>query len=92
MSSARKYRAENMMPVLRIFVEARNGALAAGFTDSGGAIHSLIENAPLIRMAAKMGKEPNDPATELEQCRNMLRLLELHIELERRLRLSHAEG
>ncbi len=37
----RNYRADNLMPVLRIFVEARNAALAVGFTDNGGAIHSI---------------------------------------------------
>ena len=37
----RKYRADNLMPVLRIFVKARNAAVAVGFTDNGGAIHSV---------------------------------------------------
>jgi hypothetical protein len=37
----RKYRADNLMPVLRLFAEAREQALKQGFTDNGGAIHSI---------------------------------------------------
>ncbi len=37
----RKYNAENLMPALRLFIEARNKALEGGFTDNGGAIHSV---------------------------------------------------
>jgi hypothetical protein len=40
-STTRKYRTDNLMPVLRIFVKARNAAVAVGFTDNGGAIHSV---------------------------------------------------
>jgi hypothetical protein len=35
-----KYTPESLLPALRLFAEARNQALAAGFTDNGGAIHS----------------------------------------------------
>lgn len=38
---ARKYHAENLIPALRLFIEARNKAVASGFTDNGGAIHSV---------------------------------------------------
>ena len=37
----RKYRADNLMPALRLFVAARNAAVAGGITDNGGAIHSV---------------------------------------------------
>ncbi len=36
-----KYTQENLLPVLRLFIDARNRAIAAGFTDNGGAIHSV---------------------------------------------------
>ena len=36
-----KYRAENLIPALRLFIEARNKAIEMGFTDNGGAIHSV---------------------------------------------------
>ena len=36
-----KYTADNLVPALRLFVEARNRAISAGFTDNGGAIHSV---------------------------------------------------
>lgn len=37
----RKYHAANLIPALRLFIEARNKAVASGFTDNGGAIHSV---------------------------------------------------
>jgi len=40
-SSYGKYRVGNLIPALRLFVEARNKALKLGFTDNGGAIHSV---------------------------------------------------
>ena len=36
-----KYNEKNLIPALRLFVEARNKALESGFTDNGGAIHSV---------------------------------------------------
>lgn len=36
-----KYTPENLLPALRLFIEARNRAIAAGFSDNGGAIHSV---------------------------------------------------
>ena len=36
-----KYTPENLFPALRLFVDARNSAIEAGFTDNGGAIHSV---------------------------------------------------
>jgi hypothetical protein len=37
----KKYHAENLIPALRLFIRARNEAVASGFTDNGGAIHSV---------------------------------------------------
>jgi len=36
-----KYTPENLFPALRLFVDARNAAIESGFTDNGGAIHSV---------------------------------------------------
>jgi hypothetical protein len=38
---AGKYTPERLLPALRLFAAARNQALAVGFTDNGGAIHSV---------------------------------------------------
>lgn len=40
-SYRRKYNANNLIPALRLFIDARNEAIALGFTDNGGAIHSV---------------------------------------------------
>lgn len=37
----KKYHGGNLIPALRLFVEARNRAVEIGFTDNGGAIHSV---------------------------------------------------
>jgi hypothetical protein len=37
----RKYRAGNLMAALQLFAKAREEALASGFKDNGGAIHSV---------------------------------------------------
>lgn len=36
-----KYTPTTLLPALRLFIEARNKAIAVGFTDNGGAIHSV---------------------------------------------------
>lgn len=36
-----KYHAANLLPALRLFIKARNAAVDSGFTDNGGAIHSV---------------------------------------------------
>ncbi|MFY0750959.1 hypothetical protein [Pseudomonas sp. NFX5] len=36
-----KYSPSILLPALRLFIEARNKAIATGFTDNGGAIHSV---------------------------------------------------
>lgn len=36
-----KYTPAMLLPALRLFIDARNSAIAAGFTDNGGAIHSV---------------------------------------------------
>lgn len=36
-----KYRSTTLLPALRLFIHARNEAINLGFTDNGGAIHSV---------------------------------------------------
>ncbi|AUO22882.1 hypothetical protein [Pseudomonas sp. NC02] len=36
-----KYSPPTLLPPLRLFIDARNKAIEAGFTDNGGAIHSV---------------------------------------------------
>ncbi|WP_454733718.1 MULTISPECIES: hypothetical protein [Cupriavidus] len=36
-----KYNPTRLLPALRLFIDARNRAIESGFTDSGGAIHSV---------------------------------------------------
>nr|WP_321455030.1 hypothetical protein [uncultured Cohaesibacter sp.] len=43
-----KYTAENLIPALRTFVRARQEALELGFTDNGGAIHSIERIADIL--------------------------------------------
>ena len=38
---AKKYTIENLLPSLKLFVSARREVLNPGFTDNGGAIHSV---------------------------------------------------
>lgn len=47
---ARKYHAENLLPALRLFIEARNKAVESGFTDNGGAIHSVERILDILSM------------------------------------------
>ena len=45
-----KYHAENLLPALRLFIEARNKAIEIGFTDNGGAIHSVERIVDILSM------------------------------------------
>ncbi len=47
---ARKYNAKNLLPALRLFIEARNKAIEMGFTDNGGAIHSVERIVDMLSM------------------------------------------
>jgi hypothetical protein len=46
----RKYNEKNLIPALRLFVDARNKALEGGFTDNGGAIHSVERIVDILSM------------------------------------------
>ena len=46
----RKYHAENLIPALRLFIAARNKAVDDGFTDNGGAIHSVERILDILSM------------------------------------------
>ncbi len=45
-----KYHHENLIPALRLFIEARTKALEGGFTDNGGAIHSVERILDILSM------------------------------------------
>lgn len=45
-----KYHQENLIPALRLFIEARTKALEGGFTDNGGAIHSVERILDILSM------------------------------------------
>jgi len=67
----RKYRAENLLPALRLFIEARNKAVAGGFTDNGGAIHSIERILDILSLSVcypgltHINGIKKDPATEI---------------------------
>jgi hypothetical protein len=79
-SATRKYRADNLLPVLRIFVEARNAALAAGFTDNGGAIHSIERILDILGMHVRyphlthINNLKTDPRAEISVAAHEARL------------------
>lgn len=52
---ATKYTQEVLLPALKVFVKARTEALAGGFTDNGGAIHSIER---IVDMLASKTKYP----------------------------------
>lgn len=43
-----KYNSDNLIPAMRLFVKARRAALESGFTDNGGAIHSVERIANIL--------------------------------------------
>lgn len=45
-----KYHVTNLVPALRLFAAARQAALDAGFTDNGGAIHSVERILDILSM------------------------------------------
>lgn len=70
---ARKYHTENLLPALRLFIEARNKALEGGFTDNGGAIHSVERILDILSMHVRyphlthINGLKTDPAAELSR-------------------------
>lgn len=68
---ARKYHAENLLPALRLFIEARNKAVESGFTDNGGAIHSVERILDILSMhvcyphLTHINSLKTDPAAEI---------------------------
>ena len=51
-----KYTPETLLPALRLFIEARNKANAAGFPDNGGAIHSVERIIDVLCIRVKYGQ------------------------------------
>src|SRR5690554_2514428 len=68
---AKKYHSKNLMPALRLFVEARNKAVESGFTDNGGAIHSVERILDILSMhicyphLSHINSLKSDPAAEI---------------------------
>jgi hypothetical protein len=66
-----KYNPANLLPALRLFIEARNNALKTGFTDNGGAIHSVerIVDMLSVRLCyphlSHINNLKNDPNAEI---------------------------
>ncbi len=67
----RKYHTENLLPALRLFIDARNKALEGGFTDNGGAIHSVERILDILSMHVRyphlthINGLKTDPAAEI---------------------------
>ncbi len=68
---ARKYHTGNLLPALRLFIAARDKALEAGFTDNGGAIHSVERILDILSVHVRYphlshgNKLKVDPAAEI---------------------------
>lgn len=88
MSETGRYNVSNLMPALRLFVEARNRAVASGFTDNGGAIHSIERILDILCQRVvyphlrHIKRIKTDPAAEIsvEAARARERGERLHIE------------
>lgn len=76
-----KYSPKTLLPALRLFIKARNKAVAAGFTDNGGAIHSVERILDILCQRVKypnlrhinslktdMGAECSEGAHKARQC------------------------
>jgi len=50
-----KYTPDSLLPALRLFINARNTANAAGFPDNGGAIHSVERILDMLCIRVKYG-------------------------------------
>jgi hypothetical protein len=80
-AARRKYRTDNLLPVLRIFIEARNTAVAAGFTDNGGAIHSVERILDILAMRVcyphltHINNMKSDPRAEISVAAHAARAL-----------------
>jgi hypothetical protein len=66
-----KYNEKNLIPALRLFAEARNKALESGFTDNGGAIHSVERIVDILSLSlcyphlSHINNLKNDPTAEI---------------------------
>lgn len=66
-----KYNKKNLIPALRLFVKARNKAREGGFTDNGGAIHSVERIVDILSMTlcyphlSHSNDLKEDPAAEI---------------------------
>ena len=84
----RKYHSENLLPALRLFIEARNKAVESGFTDNGGAIHSVERILDILSMHICYPKLTHinglkkEPAAERSQSAHEARLRDEAVYIE----------
>jgi hypothetical protein len=75
-----KYRAENLLPALRLFIDARNKAVKSGFTDNGGAIHSVERILEILSHRVRypdlshINRIKGDPHAEISKAAHRARL------------------
>lgn len=68
-----KYTVDKLLSALRLFSEARNKALEAGFTDNGGAIHSAERIVDILGLRlcyphlSHINNLKSDPAAEISK-------------------------
>lgn len=84
----RKYTPQNLLPALRLFADARNAAVKAGFTDNGGAIHSVERILDILSMSIKyphlshINKLKADPTAEISKAARIARALNQQVYVE----------
>lgn len=85
---ARKYTVPMMFKALRVFARARNEALEEGFTDNGGAIHSVERIADLLGIMinypqlSHLNSLKQDPDAEITEAAHHARQLGEPIKIE----------
>ena len=72
--AASKYNVENLLAALRLFIKARNKAIKSGFTDNGGAIHSVERILDILAPAHPLPslaphQQPEERPDRRDQCR-----------------------
>jgi hypothetical protein len=76
----RKYHHGNLIPALRPFIAARNKAIESGFTDNGGAIHSVERILDILSLHLRyprlshINNLKNDPEAEISKAALKARL------------------
>jgi len=85
---AGKYTPESLLPALRLFARARNEAVAAGFTDNGGAIHSVERILDILGLRLcyphlhHINSIKRDPAAEISEAAEAARRAGQKVDIE----------